>query len=152
MHEKNMELAHKAAHVLSDLAAVKAMAQGFHWNVMGETFTQYHDFFQEIYEDLDGSFDPLAESILKLGFDAPYMLSDFVAITCVESERVSGEDGVRAMLDNLRQANDKVLACYTSMFELADECNEQGFADFIGGRIDMHKKWSWQLKASLGIR
>ena len=36
-------------------------SHGFHWNVEGALFTQYHAFFKEIYEDVFDSIDTIAE-------------------------------------------------------------------------------------------
>jgi DNA-binding ferritin-like protein len=41
------------------------------------------------------------------------------------------------MLNGLRRA-----------FDIANQANEQGIANFIAERIDMHAKWDWQLKAT----
>jgi DNA-binding ferritin-like protein len=48
--------------------------------------------------------------------------------------------------------NDIVINCYNSAFAEAEKCNEQGIMDFLAGRIDMHVKWRWQIKAFLGVR
>jgi hypothetical protein len=52
------------------------------------------------------------------------------------------------MAYDLYCANSKVLDDYKEAFATADSMNEQGVADFLAGRIDMHQKWAWQLKAS----
>jgi starvation-inducible DNA-binding protein len=53
--------------VLSDAVTMYFTAHGFHWNVEGQDFSQYHDLFADIYEDVYSSIDPLAEDIRKLG-------------------------------------------------------------------------------------
>jgi hypothetical protein len=42
--------------------------------------------------------------------------------------------------------NDGILMAFTS----CSEANQQGTADVLAARDGMHKKWSWQLKSSLG--
>ena len=150
MHNKT-DLVEKLSHLLSDVVTMRSVAQGYHWNVKGIEFTQMHELFQEIYEDIDGSVDPLAEDIRKLGYDSPYFLTDFVEMTCLgDMPRLSG-DAVQ-MLESLLNLNNSVNACIISAFELANACNEQGIADFLAGRDDMHKKWAWYLRSSLGTR
>ena len=150
MHNKT-DLVEKLSHLLSDVVTMRSVAQGYHWNVKGIEFTQMHELFQEIYEDIDGSVDPLAEDIRKLGYDSPYFLTDFVEMTCLgDMPRLSG-DAVQ-MLESLLNLNNSVNACIISAFELANACNEQGIADFLAGRDDMHKKWAWYLCSSLGTR
>jgi DNA-binding ferritin-like protein len=42
-----------------------------------------------------------------------------------------------------------LIAKLKQAFNVANGENEQGVANFIAERIDMHQKWSWQLRASL---
>jgi starvation-inducible DNA-binding protein len=150
MKTPNPELGEKLAHLLSDVVSLGFLAQGYHWNVKGMNFSQFHKFFAKIYEDIDSAIDPLAENIRKLGFDAPYLLEDFQGMTCIRQERLGGDP--LAMLSSLAETNSIVSNCYVGAFTLAESCNEQGIADFLAGRIDMHAKWQWQLEASLGLR
>lgn len=150
MHDKK-SLVEKLASTLSDAAVFSSLAQGYHWNVLGSDFNEYHEFFGDIYEDVSGSVDAYAENILKLGFEAPYLLSDFVAMSKIREERIMGGSSAQ-MLESLARANEAVIFCLNDLYLCADEINEQGVADFTAGRIDMHKKWQWQIKASLGIR
>jgi starvation-inducible DNA-binding protein len=150
MHNKT-DLVEKLSRLLSDVVVMKSITQGYHWNVKGIEFTQMHELFQEIYEDLDGSVDPLAENIRKLGYDAPYFLTDFLEMSSLgDIPRLSG-DPVQ-MLESLLNLNTAVNSCVLYAFEMADACNEQGIADFLAGRDDMHKKWGWYLRSSLGTR
>jgi starvation-inducible DNA-binding protein len=151
MHNNKIDLVEKLSHLLSDVVTMKAIAHGYHWNVKGIEFTQMHELFQEIFEDLDGSVDTLGEDIRKLGYDSPYFLTDFVEMTCLgDVPRLSG-DAVQ-MLESLLNLNNSVNACVLSAFEVANACNEQGIANFLAERDDMHKKWGWYLRSSLGTR
>lgn len=149
--EHKVELVEKLSHLLSDVVTAKAIAQGYHWNVKGIEFTQMHDLFGEIYEDFDSAVDPLAENIRKLGYDAPYFLTDFVEMTCVGDEPRLFGDCVE-MLESLLNLNNALNACVLAAFEVANMCNEQGIANFLAERDDKHKKWAWQLRSSLGTR
>lgn len=142
------ELAKKLAEVLGDVVVLRSLVQGYHWNVKGIEFSQLHDFFATIYEDLDGSVDPLAENIRKINYDAPYFLTDFIELSSVPpQERITG-DSMR-MLGSLLESNEVVIGCLKEAFRAANECGEDGIADFLAGRIDMHQKWQWQLRAHL---
>jgi starvation-inducible DNA-binding protein len=149
--EQNPYLAEKLAHLLADAVTAKFIFHGYHWNVMGDDFGQYHKFFETLYEDVDGSIDDTAEQILKAGYPAPYMLSDYSEMTCIKEERQSGASS-HFLLESARRVNTSLLVCLYETFEVAEKCNEQGLLDFIAGRIDMHKKWNWQIKAFLGVR
>lgn len=143
-------LAGKLAEVLADTKVLAAVVQGFHWNVKGPDFAEYHELFQEIYEDIDSAIDPTAENILKVGFDTPYLLQDFLSLTSIQAVRVRRNDP-ETMVGQLVQHNAQIIKCLNEAFHAANHCDEQGVADFLAGRIDMHKKWQWQLAASLGL-
>ena len=54
---------------------------GFHWNVKGNDFYEYHKLFDEIVDDIYEHIDPIAENIIKLGGEAPFMMSQLVKIS-----------------------------------------------------------------------
>jgi starvation-inducible DNA-binding protein len=142
------ELAEHLAVCLGDTVSYKLIAHGYHWNVKGPMFSQFHEFFQELYEDADSAIDPLAEDIRKLGFDSPFTLEDFSSLTCLHINQVSGDP--IEMAGNLYIINKHLKECITKAFDLANECNEQGIANFLAERIDMHSKWIWQLSTTVG--
>ena len=122
--------------------------QGFHWNVEGIHFSQYHSFFGDIYSDLYGAIDPMAENIRRLGEYAPRSLTEmYKSSTLVESDLVG--TSLKEMLNSLLTDNTEVLNSLNRTFALANSANEQGLANFIAERIDAHKKHEWQLKSSL---
>lgn len=151
MHDRNSALAAKLAKLLSDTVTAKFIYQGYHWNVLGPDFGEYHEFFAKLYEDAESAIDPIAENILKAGFPAPYMLADFFEMSSIREDRLDGSS-TKFLLDSALRVNGELLNCHLDAFQLADECNEQGLADFLAQRIDTLKKWNWQIKAYLGVR
>jgi starvation-inducible DNA-binding protein len=142
-------LAEKLSVILADVVAYRAIAQGYHWNVKGPEFTQFHKFFQKLYEDADSSVDPLAENIRKLGFDAPFTIEDFASLNCLEVAPAGSEP--ITMCERLYQINTHVRACLNAGFNIANDIGQQGIADFLAQRIDMHDKWLWQLGTITGV-
>lgn len=141
-----MSLADALKRLLSCQIDMFLMAWGFHWNVEGQLFSQYHDLFGDIQSDVYGSVDPTAENIRKLRAIAPFTLASFDKLSEVEDQRVTSDpiEMCRALLD----ANDAVLECIDDAFQLASDANEQGIANFLAERDNMHKKWRWQLEVS----
>ena len=132
--------------LLSDVVTMYFQAHGFHWNVEGQDFIQYHGLFSDIYEDVYGSIDPIAENIRKLGKYAPFHLQEFLDKRTLDTAAVKPEP--QAMAKSLLKTNEGVLVTLNKVFDAASSDNQQGIANFIAERIDMHQKWSWQLKAS----
>jgi len=132
--------------VLSDAVTMYFTAHGFHWNVEGQDFSQYHALFAEIYEDVYSSIDPLAEDIRKLGEYAPFTLSKFIDLRTIEAKDVKPEP--KAMAKELLRLNDGILESIADAQKEAGKEEEQGIMNFLAERDDMHKKWRWQLTAS----
>ena len=110
------ELAEKLAVCLADTVTYKFLAQGYHWNVKGPMFPQFHDFFEELYEDAESAIDPLAENIRKLGYDAPFTLEDFSSLTNLHCNPVSGDP--LEMAKNLFEVNIIIKGCMTEASNL----------------------------------
>lgn len=132
--------------LMADVVTMYFVAHGYHWNVEGPDFSQYHALFAEIYEDVYGSLDSIAEDLRKLDEYAPFTLSKFIDLRTVESKEVAPNP--KAMAKALLKVNEGVIESINKAFDEATKANEQGIADFLSGRDDMHKKWRWQLTAS----
>jgi starvation-inducible DNA-binding protein len=133
--------------LLSQTTAFYLKAHGAHWNVTGEHFSAYHELFEEIYTDVHASLDPIAENLRKLNSPAPAELKD-LAEMANETSRSEGYDA-EALAADLYAANEKLIENIMVAFKAATDLNEQGTANFLAERQDKHKKWSWQLRASL---
>jgi starvation-inducible DNA-binding protein len=131
--------------VLADTFAMYLKSHNYHWNVEGSNFPQYHDFFGNLYQELHGAVDPIAEEIRALDAYVPGSLSRFLELTEIEDE-LSIPNGVE-MARRLMVDNQKVIMTLDIAFKLADELDQQGLADFIAGRLDTHKKHGWMLRS-----
>ena len=133
--------------LLANEVSMYLTASGFHWNVEGDDFPQYHDFFGMIYEDVYGAIDPTAENIRRLGEYAPFTLPSLSKLRDVEDQKVSSDP--MEMLNALDEMNEKVIECILDGFDIATKEREQGIANFLADRDGMHKKWRWMIAASL---
>lgn len=141
-------LADKLSSVLADAATFYFRAHAAHWNVMGDDFQQFHELFGEIYEDVWGSLDPIAENIRKIDAFPPSSLDEIMAKRETGPKHGAITDS-QDLLADLIPMNDEVINCLVEAFAEATSANEQGVANFLADRIDMHQKWRWQMKASV---
>ena len=153
MNEKSYDLSKEGlanwlAKFLGTTVVAQYMAHGYHWNVKGPEFTQFHDFFGEIYEDWSGEEDRIAEYIRIIGFDAPHSLDQFLMLACLDSKPAAGDP--MEMAANLYEANLVLKNCVEDIFNIASAINMQGIADWAAGRIDAHSKWSWKIGTTIG--
>jgi starvation-inducible DNA-binding protein len=123
-------------------------AHSFHWNVEGIHFPTYHEFFGELYEDLYGAVDPMAEEIRALNAYAPKGLNELYSHSTVVDSDIIG-DNVNDMLMAALADNTVVLQSLTASFTLATRENKQGLANFLADRIDAHKKHEWMIRSCM---
>lgn len=134
--------------LLADVSVFYHTVHEFHWNVEGKDFYEYHKLFDEIVSDTYESIDPIAENIRKLGSKTKYKMSDLLSIANIkESKGIA--DTTEALTKELFVLNSSVIETLKKTFNVANKENEQGVANFIAERIDMHQKWAWFLKSSI---
>lgn len=148
LKDANQDLSVALATLLADATVMYHRVHGFHWNVVGTDFPQYHAKFEEIYSDVYESLDPIAENLRKLGVFAPFRLMDLARMASVADNAVSDYHH-DTLVQSLLATNTGVLATLNKVFALATNANQQGIANFVADRIDHHQKWDWQLSASL---
>ena len=122
---------------------------GFHWNLKGNDFWEYHKFFDEIVSDIYEHIDPIAENIVKLGGEAPFLMSELVNNANIKEIGLVSKDPIE-LARKFEEMNSQMIDELKNTFKVANSANEQGVANFIAERIDQHQKWDWFLKASLG--
>ena len=131
--------------VLADTFAMYLKAHNYHWNVEGSNFPQYHEFFGNLYIELHGAVDPIAEQIRTLDSYAPGSFSRFIELTDIEDE-LSVPMGVQ-MAEKLNSDNEIVLASLTMALKLSQQFEKPGLEDFLTGRIGVHNKHGWMLRS-----
>ena len=141
------ELVEALADNLANAVVLYFKAHGHHWNVMGPDFAEFHEFFEMIYEDVLAQFDPIAENMRKLGSLAPYRLSDFDNLNNMQDMDV--DSNPMLMVQDLYEANNVMIESINTAFKIATQLDEQGIADYLAGRDDIHKKWRWQFQSYL---
>jgi DNA-binding ferritin-like protein len=146
--KKGSPLTDSLNNLLSNTAVLYFSSHRAHWNVEGVDFREYHDLFGEIYADTYDSIDPIAESIRKLG-DFPIALGDAEDMSAYDDD--SATTDARELAMDIYEKNKMYLELVKDAFNVATDSNEQGIANLLAGRIEMHEKWDWQLRASLGI-
>lgn len=143
------DLAEGLKTALADVVALYLRAHGYHWNVEGSDFSEYHALFETIYSDVYGSIDPIAENVRKLGEFPPFRLERLVELKTLPEPTNRIANDPRSLATDLLDANEFLVKEWKALFHVANDADEQGIANFIAERIDAHQKWSWQLRASV---
>lgn len=131
--------------LLANTWALRIKAQNYHWNVTGPNFAQYHEFFGELYEELNGSIDTTAEEIRKLGSLVPGSLSRYSELATIEDELMVPESAI--MFARLARDNDTIIQNLYAARAVADEIGAFGTVNYLEDRISTHEKHAWMLKS-----
>ena len=122
-------------------------ARGFHHNVEGPDFPQYHSFFDDLYNEVYDSTDQGAELVRQLDSYAPGSLARFNELSFIEDQTKIPR--AELMIAELFEDNERMIAYLKETFRVAEQEDEQGVADFIASRIDAHGKHRWMLRSIL---
>ncbi len=138
-------LTDKLKKVHADAFTFYLKAHFYHWNVEGPNFPQYHDFLQNLYQEVFASIDTLAELIRTLDSYAPGTLTRLKELTTIEE--TDDVPDAKTMMTRLLQENNILRASLLSAYKIADTLGEVGIANFLQGRIQAHEKHSWMLRS-----
>jgi starvation-inducible DNA-binding protein len=143
------ELVNFLKELTADAVALKFKAHGYHWNVEGDDFPQWHSKLNDIYDDLDEAIDTFAEWIRMIDVNsyAPFKLSRYVELTTIPESTVSSD--ALDMIADLADSFDIAIAKYVAGFDMATAAKQNGLANFMADRQTALQKWNWQLRASL---
>ena len=142
------ELVNLMNKLLADTFAVYLKSHYYHWNVEGSNFPQYHEFLNELYEELYGSIDDIAEHIRQLDAYAPGTLARYKELTSVQ-ENTTMPMPARDMFDDLNIELNKYYNNLLPIYKMAELFSEYGLSNFIQDRMIAIKKHLWMIKATL---
>jgi starvation-inducible DNA-binding protein len=138
------KIARSLSLILADTYALTVKTHIYHWNVVGPLFHSIHEMTEEQYNDLFQATDEIAERVRALGYRAPVTGNrggEIVVELGVESK--SAHDMVADLIKDHESAIRK-------MREAAEEAEEAGdfvSHDMLVGRMTVHEKTVWMLRA-----
>jgi len=130
---------------LASTFAFYLKAHNYHWNVEGHSFSEYHTFLGDLYTEVFGAVDTIAEHIRTLDAYVPGSFVRFQQLSSIEDE-LSVPSG-RAMMTKLYADNMRVLADLQAAHSVAETMGKRGIVNFLEDRIDTHEKHSWMLRS-----
>lgn len=142
----NEELVEHLKECLANTFCFYLKAQNYHWNVQGIHFPHLHTFFGDLYTEVWGAVDQIAEQIRTLDAFAPGSLKRFGDLTDIEDEL--NVPTAMEMVVRLKNDNQKLIDCLKEAQVLAQKAGAVGIDNFLQGRIDIHFKHHWMLTAT----
>ena len=133
--------------LLGSTFAFYVKIHGFHFNIEGDNFPQYHEFLGDFYTDVYSSIDPIGEYIRTLDSYTPGSLTRYAELTIIQDQLKIPR--AELMFAELYEDNSKMIELLNHCFSSATQENKQGIANFIAERLDAHEKHQWQLRSIL---
>ncbi len=137
--------------VLGNSYALLGQLHTAHWNVEGPDFFSLHTAFQAQYEELFIAIDDIAERIRAIGSFAPGGLKTLASLSTISElpiEEIPSKDYVA----HLVECHEIVSQSLISARNLAEEKGDLQTQDLMIGRIQVHDKALWMLRAYLENR
>lgn len=119
-----------------------------HWNIMGGKFYSIHKLTQEIYEEMQGGLDTVAEHLRSLDISTPMSVEDLNnSVMQPIPDSCFDQDGmIRALAVN----NNSLAESFHLLAQEAEAMQDQFTLDLAVERGRAHKKFQWLLKSTLG--
>jgi starvation-inducible DNA-binding protein len=131
--------------ILGTNFALYLKAHGYHWNIEGPNFPQYHSFLDSFYNSVFGQTDSIAEHLRALNSYAPGSLARMLELADLQ-EATNIPDGI-AMMRDLAADNDRFIMHLRAGIVAADGANEPAVGNFLQDLLDAHQKHGWMLRS-----
>ena len=122
-------------------------SRNFHWNIEGSNFPQYHEFYDNLYNDSYATIDRIAEYIRVLDSYAPASLTRYAELSIIQDQTKIP----RAELMFAESLVDcqKMSMLVIEIFDVASAERQQGIANFMAELQDFYGKKSWMIRSIL---
>lgn len=131
--------------ILGTNFALYLKSHGFHWNIEGANFPQYHDFLNGFYNEVWNQNDPIAEHIRQLDSYAPGSLERMLELADLEESQ--NIPIALAMMTELKRDNDRYIIHLRAGIVAAEQADEPAIGNFLQDLLGAHQKKAWMLRS-----
>ena len=125
--------------------ALYLKSHGFHWNIEGANFPQYHDFLNGFYNEVWNQNDLIAEHIRQLDSYAPGSLERMLELADLEESQ--NIPIALAMMTELKRDNDRYIIHLRAGIVAAEQADEPAIGNFLQDLLGAHQKKAWMLRS-----
>ena len=133
--------------LLASTQSFAIKSQNFHWNIEGSNFPQYHKFYDDLYGDVSGTIDTIAEYIRILGHYTPGSLTRYAELSIIQDQTKIPR--AQLMFVETLQDIDTIVELILHMFDEATQERQQGIANYMAELQDLYGKKSWFIRSIL---
>lgn len=140
-------LAEKLKTLLGSTFVLYTKIHGFHFNIEGPDFPQYHEFLNKQYANVYETIDVIGEYIRTLDTYTPGSLQRMLELSIIQEQLMIPR--AELMLAELLEDNLKMTELVTEVFDIATQQNAQGIANYMAELQDLYTKQAWMLRSTL---
>jgi starvation-inducible DNA-binding protein len=133
--------------ILGTNFALYLKAHGYHWNIEGSNFPQYHSFLENFYTDIFEQTDSIAEHIRALDSYAPGSLVRMLELADIQESSTVLD--AMSMMRDLYSDNERFIIHLRAGIVAADAAGEPAVGNFLQDLLDAHQKKAWMLRSTL---
>ena len=134
--------------LLADYQIFYSNLRGFHWDIKGHGFFVLHGKFEEMYNDVAGKVDELAERILTLGGEPENRYSRYLEKAKIQE--VSGYSCADKALKNILDTYSYLIGEERKVLAAASEAGDESTAAMMSDYLKEQEKLVWMLVAYHG--
>ena len=131
--------------ILGTNFALYLKSHGFHWNIEGANFPQYHDFLNGFYNEVWNQNDLIAEHIRQLDSYAPGSLERMLELADLEESQ--NIPIALAMMTELKRDKDRFIVHLRAGIVAAEQADEPAIGNFLQDLLGAHQKKAWMLRS-----
>ena len=120
---------------------------GFHFNVEGSDFPQYHDFLNEYYGEVYATIDTIGEYIRVLDSYTPGGLMRMAELSVIQDQPKVPR--AELMFSELLQDTEIMINLVEQIFNEAAEARQQGISNYMATLQDLYSKRRWMIRSIL---
>lgn len=141
-----MDLADQLKKIFATNFNSYVLSHGYHQNLIGEDFYEYHKLFQKIYEYLQENIDTQGELIRAIDEVVPFSLKRIEELSDVAD--VDAVPEIAQMVLDIDAALYTLIDLANDAFEQSQTDKEYGVNNYLAGYIQDLNRFCWMLKAS----
>jgi starvation-inducible DNA-binding protein len=132
--------------VLACTFVLSTKVHGYHWNVSGPLFTPLHSLFGDIYSDLEGAVDKLAEQIRTFDVMVNANIVNFLQLAEIKTDDASMS--AETMVINLIDDHQRIISCVHEAINVVKPTGDEGTLTLLADRLLAHGKYLWMLRST----
>ncbi|MBO9636585.1 MAG: DNA starvation/stationary phase protection protein [Siphonobacter aquaeclarae] len=135
--------------LLADEHVLYVKTRNYHWNVVGPSFIEYHEFFERLYNELAEQIDEIAERVRALGQHPIGSMAEFLKFASLKETKHPYNEPL-SMIGELLHDHQALSRWLRDQIEITEsKTSDTGTTDFLTGLLRYHEKVSWMLRSYL---